>query len=162
MTRMIRFAKAMLTLSLGMTATIIVLNNIVDYNTGHKFTKHVLSMDDVYPDSRLKRRAVTSPGLHHAVYILITLWEAAVAVLCTWGGTGMLRVVSGKKKAFRKAKQPAVSGLLAVLLWFGAFRGIARQWFAMWQSKKWNGLPVAARLTQFASTLLIFVTIDND
>jgi predicted small integral membrane protein len=56
-----------------------------------------------------------------------------------------------------------VAGLLAaLLLWFGAFRGIAGQWFAMWQSKKWNGLPDAAPLTQFSSTLLIFVTMDND
>ena len=75
----------------------------------------------------------------------------------------MLRGVSGKKKAFREAKQPAVADLLAaLLLWFGAFRGIVGQWFAMWQSKNWNGLPEAARLTQFASTLLIFVTMDND
>jgi predicted small integral membrane protein len=54
---MIGFTKAILTLSLGVVAAIIALNNVVNYDTGFKFTKHVLSRDDVFPDSKLKHRA---------------------------------------------------------------------------------------------------------
>ena len=52
--------------------------------------------------------------------------------------------------------------LLGLILWFFSFQAVAGEWFGMWMSKEWNGLPDAARLTQYISTILVFVALKND
>jgi predicted small integral membrane protein len=43
-----------------------------------------------------------------------------------------------------------------VLLLFGAgFVAIGGEWFAMWQSKSWNGLDAATRVILFSGVVLV-------
>lgn len=47
-----------------------------------------------------------------------------------------------------------------VLLLFGAgFMAIGGEWFAMWQSKSWNGLDAAARNVVLAGVALVVVQL---
>jgi predicted small integral membrane protein len=47
-------------------------------------------------------------------------------------------------------------GLLMLLLLFGAgFVAIGGEWFAMWQSKTWNGLDAATRVIVLTGVALV-------
>ena len=64
---------------------------------------------------------------------------------------------------FQTAKASTVVGLGTALgLWFFSFMGIAGEWFAMWQSEKYNALPDAGRIVQCVSAMLIFITMPED
>jgi predicted small integral membrane protein len=47
---------------------------------------------------------------------------------------------------------------LGFLLWFTGFMAVGGEWFAMWQSKVWNGQASAFR---FYVTLLLVVIVVN-
>ena len=159
----IRLAKALLSLFIGLTAVIIVFNNLTAYRTNLNFVKHVLSMDTTFPDNPTQYRAIKSSPIHHTIYISIICVETLIAVLCTKGGIDLFKHLEADSQTFHEAKRSSISGmLLALLLWFFGFQGIAAEWFGMWQSKEWNGLPDATRLTQFIITTLIFVSLKND
>ena len=46
---------------------------------------------------------------------------------------------------------------LAFLLWFSGFMVVGGEWFAMWQSKTWNGQEAAFRFYMTALAVLLFV-----
>jgi predicted small integral membrane protein len=47
------------------------------------------------------------------------------------------------------------------VLWFLGFMVIAGEYFAMWQSKEWNGQEAAARITAVILAVLIFVSLPD-
>lgn len=160
---LIRLAKALLTLTTGLTGLLIVFGNLTDYRTNFRFVQHVLSMDTTLPDNTIRYRAIHSTRLHHTLYLLIIAVEIVTAVLCTLGGLNLLGHLKTDSDTFHRAKRPALGGLLAgLLLWFFGFQGVAGEWFGMWMSKQWNGLPDAARLTQLLAVMLTFVSMKND
>ena len=160
---LIRFSKALLSLSLGLLTLVVVFNNITDYWTNFNFVSHVLSMDTIFAGSKLRSRAIRSARWQHAFYLCIIAWEALVAGLCTLGGLMLLQNLKADTQSFHQAKRFTIAGLLGgVLLWFTGFQVIAGEWFAMWMSKEWDGSPSATRLTQFMLALLIFVGLKND
>ena len=160
---LIRLSKALLSLTVGLLASLIVFNNLTDYWTNYHFVAHVMSMDTVFPESKTRRRAVNSKRLYHLSYALIIAVEGAITWLCSAGGLAMLRALRADGKTFHESKRLTIAGLLAALmLWFTAFQGIAAEWFGMWMSQQWNGLAGASRLTQIVSTVLVFVAMKND
>jgi len=48
------------------------------------------------------------------------------------------------------------------LVWFLGFMVVAGEWFAMWQSKSWNGQEAAFRFYMPILAVLIFVNQRND
>jgi predicted small integral membrane protein len=46
-------------------------------------------------------------------------------------------------------------------LWFVGFMVFAGEYFAMWQSKEWNGLEAAFRSTTVILSVLIFVSLPD-
>lgn len=66
--------------------------------------------------------------------------------------------------AFNQSKKWAIIGLtLAFLLWQVAFMSIGGEWFAMWMSKQWNGIPNAFRFFITILLVLMYVTArDSD
>ncbi|EHT5123405.1 DUF2165 family protein [Campylobacter jejuni] len=48
------------------------------------------------------------------------------------------------------------------ILWFFAFQVVAAEWFGMWMSKVWNGLPDTTRLVTYMFLALIFISLKND
>ena len=140
----IRGAQALFVLWIGAFAALVALNNIVDYGTNFRFVQHVFGMDTTFADSRLRRRAIRSPAIHHLAYCAIIAAEALAAGLCLWGAGLLFGALSLPVEAFHAAKAVAFAGLaLGFSIWFGGFMAAGGQWFASWQSKDWNGREAA-------------------
>ena len=66
------------------------------------------------------------------------------------------------KRRFNRAKTFAILGLtLGLLLWQVGFMSIGGEWFGMWQSKEWNGVPSAFRFVVVILGVLIFVAMPD-
>lgn len=160
---MIRLAKIAMSLSIGGFAALVVFGNITDYQSNFNYVSHVFSMDTTFPGNTIMYRAITTPWMHHAGYIGIIFTESLIALLCIKGGMDLLAAINQDAQTFHNAKCYAIGGMtISLLVWFFGFQAIAGEWFGMWMSKQWNGLPDATRLTLFISTMLVFVTIKND
>lgn len=159
----IRFAKIATVAAVALFATLVAFGNLTDYGTNFVFVEHVLAMDSIFPDSRIGYRAITSPSLHAAAYALIIATEVAVAVLCWAGVVALLRHLRADAPAFQKSKTLAVLGLsLGFLLWQVGFMSIGGEWFGMWQSSEWNGVPSAFRFTMVIAVVLIFLVMRDE
>jgi predicted small integral membrane protein len=161
---LIRTAKAVLVAAIALFASLVAFGNLTDYNTNFTFVQHVLSMDTIFPFSMIRYRAITNPVLHHAAYAAIIAAEVATAVLCWIGTVQLLRHLRSDADTFNRAKAYAVVGLsLGLLLWQIGFMSIGGEWFGMWQSKEWNGVPSAFRFVMVILAVLIFVAMpDHD
>ncbi len=158
----IRAAKAAAVAAIALFASLVAFGNLTDYGTNFAFVRHVLSMDTVFPSSTITYRAITSPALHHAAYALIIATEAAIAVLCWIGAVALVRQIRADAQAFNRAKTVAILGLtLGFLLWQVGFMSIGGEWFGMWQSKDWNGVPSAFRFAITIIAVLILVAMPD-
>ena len=160
----IRAAKAALVAAIALFASLVAFGNVTDYNTNFVFVQHVLSMDTIFPFSTFGYRAITNDSLHHAAYALSIATEGATALLC-WIGAGVLATrIRAEARVFNRAKIFGIAGLtLGFLLWQVGFMTIGGEWFGMWQSKDWNGVPSAFRFVMVIAAVLIFVALpDND
>ncbi len=159
----VRAAKIILVAAIALFASLVVFGNLTDYDTNFSFVQHVLSMDTIFPGSDIGYRAIASPALHHLAYALIIAAEAATAVLCWIGAFALLRAVRADAAAFQQAKRFAVLGLtLGFLLWQVGFMTVGGEWFGMWQSQAWNGVPSAFRFVMVIAAVLIFVAMRDD
>jgi predicted small integral membrane protein len=103
-------------------------------------------------------RAITDPALHHAGYALIIAGEAATGLLLAYGALQLWRARADAAAVFAAAKKPVVLGATAAfLVWFVGFLVIGGEWFAMWQSKIWNGQESAFRFVACFLLVMIFV-----
>jgi predicted small integral membrane protein len=101
-------------------------------------------MDTTFADSKLRRRAIRWPAVHHFAYCAIIAAEALAAGLCVWGAGVLFGALDLSADAFHEAKTAAFLGLaLGFSIWFGGFMTVGGQWFASWQSKEWNGREAA-------------------
>ena len=159
----IRAAKIAMVAAIALFATLVAFGNITDYGTNLAFVQHVLSMDTIFERSTIRYRAITSSALHHAAYAIIIATEAATAVLCWIGAYALLRRLRAGAGAFNRAKGLAVAGLtLGFLLWQVGFMTIGGEWFGMWQSKQWDGVPSAFRFVMVIAAVLIFVVLPDE
>jgi predicted small integral membrane protein len=158
----IRAAKIAMVAAIALFATVVAFGNITDYGTNFAFVQHVLSMDTIFDRSTIGYRAITSPALHHLGYALIIVTEALTALLCWIGALALLRNLRADARAFNGAKAFAVAGLtLGFLLWQLGFMTIGGEWFGMWQSKAWDGVPSAFRFVMVIMAVLIFVVLPD-
>jgi predicted small integral membrane protein len=154
----IRLAKAALTAALGFFMLLVVFGNLTDYGSNYGFVSHVLAMDTTFPGNAIMWRSIHSVPVYHAFYVSIILWEAAACVLLFAGAGKLWRARSFGAAAFNQAKNLAVAGLtLNLLQWLVAFLCVGGEWFAMWQSRSWNGQEAAARMFVVAGIILIFL-----
>jgi len=159
----IRAAKIVMVAAIALFASIVTFGNLTDYETNYLFVQHVLSMDTILPFSDIRYRAITDPGLHRAAYALIIATEGAIAVLCWIGAFQLTRHVRADAAAFNRAKGIAVVGLvLGFLLWRVGFMTVGGEWFGMWQSQQWNGVPSAFRFVMVILAALIFLALPDD
>jgi predicted small integral membrane protein len=159
----VRLAKTAMVAAIALFATLVAFGNLTDYGTNFVFVQHVLSMDSVFPNSHIHYRAITSPALHHAAYALIITAETATAVMCWIGTARMLLRRRSDAATFQRAKTCAVLGLtLGFLTWQVGFMTIGGEWFGMWQSQQWNGVPSAFRFVMVILGVLIFVVMRDD
>jgi len=152
-----RLSKVFLTWAVAFFASLVVFNNLTDYDSNFAFVSHVLKMDTTFPENRAMWRAIDSPFLYHAFYWIIILAEAAIAVLCWLGGFHLFRSINDASR-FNQAKSAAIAGLtLGIILWFTGIITIGGEWFLMWQSKEWNGQAAAFRFVVILGIVLLYL-----
>jgi predicted small integral membrane protein len=143
-------------------ALLVAYNNIVDYDSNYQFVRHVLSMDTIFPDSSLRSRAIDSEAMWRAAYGLIIATEALTGLLLALGAVVLLGRLTAPGKTFNQAKLWAVAGLtVGFCLWFFGFVAIGGEYFAMWQSKLWNGQDASFRIAGAMLAALIFVSLPD-
>ncbi|MEV7385201.1 putative small integral membrane protein [Streptomyces sp. Ag109_O5-1] len=152
--RALALAAAVLTGTVALYIALVALGNITDFGTNQAFVQHVLAMDTTFKDDDLMWRAITDKGLENAAYIAIIVWETVAALV----------LIAGTVLWFRRdnvrARQLSTYGLLMLVLLFGAgFIAIGGEWFAMWQSKTWNGLDAATRVLVLTGIALVVVQL---
>ncbi|MFG2574555.1 DUF2165 domain-containing protein [Streptomyces sp. NPDC048481] len=149
-TRALPLTAALLTGTVALYLLLVAFGNITDFGTNRQFVRHVLAMDETFGDDDLMWRAVTNRGLQDAAYVAIIVWET-IAGLVLAAGTWLWA-----RRDDLRARTVSTYGLVMVMLLFGAgFIAIGGEWFAMWQSKTWNGLDAATRAFLFAGVVLI-------
>ena len=160
----LRLAKLLLVFAVALFYTVVVFNNITDYNSNYQFVRHVLMMDSTLSGNRGMWRALNTPRWHTAFYLSIIAWESIVMLLCWWGGVRLARALSGPAAVFMQAKRVSVAALtLGLLMWLVAFLDVGGEWFLMWQSKTWNGQDAAFRMfTVIGVVLLLLAQPDSD
>jgi predicted small integral membrane protein len=159
---LIRFAKVAMIGSLAAYAFIVAYDNIIDYQSNYEFVRHVLSMDTTFPGNRLMHRAISNESFWRAAYALIIALEGTTALLLLVGALVLLGRLSAPAEVFNRSKVWAVAGLtVGFVLWFFGFMVIAGEYFAMWQSKVWNGQDAAGRITTVILGVLIFVSLPD-
>lgn len=151
----IRLCKTALVAMVALFFIIVVFGNVTDYPTNGAFVEHVLAMDTIFPNSALKWRSITDPHLVTLAYWAIIGWEMVAAVLLSIAAVRLARA-SGDHDRFVAAKPLGVLGLSVGLLLYGfGITVIGGEWFAMWQSKVWNGLDSAARFMLLDGLVLL-------
>ena len=154
----IRLVKVAMVASCALFALLVAFGNLVDYGSNYTFVRHTLSMDTTFPGNALMGRAITSPALWTLGYWLIIAAEAATGLILVFGSLRLALAVRGPAALFNAAKPAVALGVgLGFLLWFTGFAVIGGEWFAMWQSKEWNGVPSAFRFYVTLLLVLIFV-----
>jgi len=154
----IRVSKVFLLASIALLYTLVVFNNLTDFDSNYQFVRHVLSMDSTFPGNRGMWRALSSPAMHLAFYVGIIAWEIVTTILLWWGAANLLRALRRPAAQFNAAKRiPILALTVSLLLWLVAFLTIGAEWFLMWQSHVWNGQEAAFRNFAVIGIVLIFL-----
>ena len=154
----LRAIKSALVFGVAIYYSIVVFNNVTDYNSNYQFVRHVLMMDSTFPENHGMWHAINSPLWHTAFYVSIIAWEAVTMILCWWGGLLMVRALRGTVSAFSHAKRVSLVALgLSLTMWLVVFLSVGGEWFMMWQSKSWNGQDAAFRMFTVVGIVLLVV-----
>jgi predicted small integral membrane protein len=153
-----RWAKLLLVAGIAFDYTLVVFDNLTDFDSNYQFVRHVFLMDSTFPGNHGTWRAIHSPSLHLAFYWSIIVWEIVTMVLAWWG---VLRLIRARRKpapVFNSEKRIAIAALtLSLLMWLVAFLDIGGEWFLMWQSRTWNGQEEAFRMFAVVSLVLLLL-----
>ncbi len=160
----VRASKLLLVAGIALFYTLVVFNNLTDFDSNYEFVKHVLSMDSTFPGNHGMWRALPSPTFHLVFYLSIIAWECATMILLWWGVKDIFRALRCPAPAFHTAKRVAVMALtLSMLMWLVAFLSVGAEWFLMWQSRTWNGQEAAFRMfTVVGVVLLLLLQPENE
>jgi predicted small integral membrane protein len=101
---LLRIAKFISMLAIGIMSLLILIGNITDYYTNYHFVEHVMRMDTTFADSTIHYRSVHNSVLFHAAYILIILMELVMSVCCLWGSWLLFKNLRGDPATFHDAK----------------------------------------------------------
>ena len=156
----VRWAKILLMAAMALYFTLVVFNNVTDFDSNYQFVQHVLSMDSTFVGNHGMWRAIHAPAVHVGFYVGIIAWEALNAALGWWGVAAILRTRRGNEMEFGRAKRVSVAALTSgMLLWFTAFTTVGGEWFLMWQSRVWNGQDAAFRMFVCEGVVLVMMML---
>lgn len=159
-----RAAKLLLLAGVAFFYSLVVFNNLTDFNLNYQLVRHVLMMDTTFPGNHGMWRALTSPAADHSFYIAIIVWEIVTAILLWSGCVALLRAIRLPAVNFEASKRiPIIALTLSLLMWLVAFISVGGEWFLMWQSHAWNGEETAFRNFTIAGIiLLVFMFPERD
>jgi predicted small integral membrane protein len=153
-----RSAKVLLLAGIALFYTLVVFNNLTDFDSNYQFVRHVLMMDSTFPGNHGLWRAIASPGVHLAFFLSIIAWEIATTILLWWSVVRLLRNMRRPAAVFNAAKRIAVMALtISMLMWLVAFLSVGAEWFLMWQSHAWNGQEPAFRMFVVVGLVLLLI-----
>jgi len=153
-----RAAKILLIAGVALFYTLVVFNNLTDFDSNYQFVHHVLSMDSTFPGNHCLWRAISSPTIHLAFYLSIIAWEFATMVLLWVSVARLAHACRGQVTAFNAAKRTSIIALtMSLLMWLVAFLSVGAEWFLMWQSHTWNGQDAAFRMLTVVGIVLLFL-----
>jgi len=160
----IRIAKLLLLSGVVLFYTLVVFNNLTDFDSNYQFVRHVLMMDSTFPGNHGMWRALNAPFWHLSFYFSVIAWEIITTILCWWGAVVLLKALRKPAAEFNAAKRIAVIALtLSLLMWLVAFLSVGAEWFLMWQSHSWNGQEAAFRtFVVVGIVLLIMLQVDRE
>jgi len=154
----VRWTKLLLLGAIALYYTLVVFDNLTDFNSNYQFVRHVLSMDSTFPGNQEMGRAIHSPAMHLAFYWMIIIWEFVSMILTWWGVVNLFRAMRQAANAFNEHKRVAVIALaVSMLMWLSAFLDIGGEWFMMWQSPTWNGQQQAFRMFAIVGLVLLLL-----
>ena len=81
----VRICQVLFVFLIGAFAGLVTLNNLRDPQSNLRFVQHLMSMDTIFPHSRLKSRAIHSPWLQRLFFGAIVVAEGVTALLCFAG-----------------------------------------------------------------------------
>src|SRR4051812_48822720 len=135
-----RIAKLLLVAGIALFYTLVVFNNVTDFNSNYQFVRHVLMMDSIFPGNHGMWRAMPSPAFHMVFYISIIAWEMATMILLWWGLVRLLRALRKPAAEFNLAKRvPMMALTLSMLMWLVAVLDIGAGWVLIGQSRAGEG-----------------------
>jgi predicted small integral membrane protein len=153
-----RAAKSLLVAGIALFYTLVVFDNVTDFDSNYQFVHHVLSMDSTFPGNHGMWRALPSPTIHLGFYLSIIAWEFVTMVLLWVGVVRLGRTLRGQAAVFNGAKRIAIMALtLSMLMWLVAFLSVGAEWFLMWQSHTWNGQEAAFRMFAVVGIVLLIL-----
>jgi predicted small integral membrane protein len=151
-----RTAKILLLGALALMYTLIVFDNVADFDSNYQFVRHVLMMDSTFPGNHGMWRALPQPRVHLVFYLGIIAWEVTTSVLLWLAVTVLIRRLHSPAATFNSAKRlPVIALTLSLLMWLLAFLTVGAEWFLMWQSHTWNGQEEAFRMFAVVGIVLI-------
>ncbi len=157
-----RYSKILFIAAIALFASLVAFGNMTDYGSNFAFIRHVLLMDTIFPDSTIGYRAIEAPCFHHAAYVFVISLEALTAILCWLGAWRLWRCQKLPARDFNRAKNTAIYGLsLGFLVWQVGFMSIGGEWFGMWMSTEWNGVPSAFRFLVTIILVLMYVALPD-
>ncbi|MBY0462093.1 MAG: DUF2165 domain-containing protein [Alphaproteobacteria bacterium] len=153
--------KILMLLSIALFFLLVGFDNVIDYQSNFSYVQHVLSMDTTFQSCSLMSRAIQNSSAHHLFYWIIIAWEFITAALCLAGSIVLMK--HRKSASFHSAKPLGLIGLTAgFLLYVFAFITVGGEWFAMWQSSKWNGQEKSHIFMTMIGIVLIFLAMPED
>ena len=161
-------ACAVVTAILCLYMLLVAVGNVTDYETNFAYVRHVMAMDttnfgaapDADLDRRITWRAIDSPTLQNAAYLIIIIWESLTAIVLVFAFIHWL--MAFRRREFVAARRWSSLGfLMIVTLFMGGFIAIGGEWFQMWRSTEWNGLEAAFRNAVLALFGLILVHLPS-
>lgn len=154
----LRLSKTLMIAAIGFFAFLVAFGNITDYGSNFAFVHHVFLMDTIFPDATIKYRAIEATWIHHLGYIIIIILESLTSLLCLAGAWKLWNNRKLTAQAFNHSKKLAIAGLtLGFLTWQVSFMSIGGEWFGMWMSSEWNGVPDAFRFFITILGVLIYL-----
>jgi len=116
--------------------SLVVFNNVTDFETNHWFVKTVLGMEGVLSEDVLWR-AITAPWMILTAYIVIIACEAVIALLLWCAAIQLFRG--------RDGRSAAMFGFgLAFCLFMAGFVVVGGEWFYMWSHPRVSGAVTKA------------------
>ena len=157
-----RWAKVVLLAGIALFYTLVVFNNVTDFDSNYQFVRHTLTMDTTFAGNHGLWRAIHSPAIHLVFYLSIIAWEIVTAILLWWGVARLLRARRLPASAFNATKGVPVAALtLSLSMWLVAFLAVGGEWFLMWQSPTWNGQQAAFRMFAVVGLVLLIVLLPD-
>lgn len=157
-----RMAVAVLTAITGFYYLFVAVTNCTDTVTNRRGVSAVLSMRATIHNPGTDWRAITSGNVALVAYVLVVIWEFAIAVVLLVAAAAWVRTLSGRPSRVRlrpdtAAKLSSLGWTMAVLLFAGGFLTIGGEWFRMWANKEVNASSAALQNFLIAGIGLILV-----